>query len=55
MMLVYVFYRLIIFLGYPILLGGFKFGDDFLDISEVEPKYYACRADEDFILDDTNE
>ena len=51
LMTISVFYQLLLFLGYPILLGGFKLGDEVPDLSVVEAKYYGCRADGDFILD----
>ena len=50
-MTISIFYQLLLFLGYPILLGGFKLGDEVPDLSVVEAKYYGCRADGDFILD----
>ena len=51
-MLIYIFYKLLLFLGDPILLGGFKLGYEVLDLFGVDVKDSACRADRDFILDD---
>ena len=55
MMLIYVFYDFLLFLGDPILLGRFKLRCEFLGLSVVDAKYLGCRADGDFILDDARE
>ena len=55
MMLIYVFYEFLLFLGDPILLGRFKLRCEFLGLSVVDAKYLGCRADGDFILDDARE
>ena len=55
MMMIAVFNKIHIFLGYSILLGGFKLGDEVLDISVVGAQYYGYRADGDFILGDSHE
>ena len=55
MMLVSIFYQILMFIGYPILLGGFKLGDDTLALSGVGAKYFGRGEDADFILDDGHE
>ena len=49
MMLIDILYQLIQTLGYTILLGGYKLGDEVLDLSGVDTKYSGCRADAEFI------
>ena len=55
LMMVYVFYNILMFLEGNILLGGLKLGDEVLDLSVVDVKYSACRADGYFILDGGHE
>ena len=43
------------FTGDDILLGGFKLGDEALDLSGVGAKSLGRGADVDFILDDVHE
>ena len=39
MILIAVFYQILLFLGGHILLGGFNFGDEALDLYRVDAKY----------------
>ena len=55
MILVAVLYQFFLFIGDPILLGGFKLGDDTLALSGVGAKYFGRGEDADFILDDGHE
>ena len=55
MILVSILNWIIMFIGYYILLGGLKLGDNFLDMLVVGAKFPGCRADGDFILDDVYE
>ena len=45
-----VLYQLILLLGYSILLGGFKIGDEVLDVSYVDAKLSECISSGDLIL-----
>ena len=54
-MLIAVFYQLLLFLGYSILLVGFKLGYEVLYLLVVEAKFSRCRSDGNFILDDGHE
>ena len=55
LMLVSVFYQLLLFIGDPILLGVFKLGDEFLDLSGLGAIFFGHFADSDLILDDRHE
>ena len=55
MMTISVFYQILLFIRYPILLGGFKLGYKVLDMSEPGDIFYGHGADEDFILDEVHE
>ena len=50
-----IFYQRIIILVEPILLGGFKLKDYFLDVYSVDAKFEGCRSDRDFISDDRHD
>ena len=54
-MLISVLYQILLFVGYPILLGGFKLGDEVLDLSGLGAIFIGHGADGDFILDDSHE
>ena len=54
-MLIYVLYQILLLLGGFILLGGFKLGDEVLDVSGVDAKISVCRYYGDFILDERHE
>ena len=47
-----VFFHILLLLGYPILLDGFKPVYDILDVSGVDTNFSVCGSDGDFILDD---
>ena len=49
-MLIAIFYQIILILGYSVLLGGFRIGNEFLDVYGVDAKILECRSDEDLIL-----
>ena len=46
------FYQLLLFIGYPILLGGSKLGYEVLDLLGLGEICFGHGADGDFILDD---
>ena len=46
------FYHIILLFGESVLLGGFKFGDEDLDVSGVDTKVSECRYDGYFIFDE---
>ena len=50
MMLVAVFYQLLLIIGYPILLGRFKLGNEVLDLSRLGAIFIGHGMDGDFIL-----
>ena len=50
MILIAVFYQILLFIGYPILLGGFKLGDEVLDLTGLGVIFIGHGADGDFIL-----
>ena len=52
---IYVFYHTIMLLGYSILLGGFKLGDEVLDMLVLNAKFSRFVYDGDFILDGGHE
>ena len=54
-MLIPVFYQLILVIVDPILLGGFKLGDEVLDQSKLGAKFLGNGADGDFIFYDSPE
>ena len=54
-MLIAVFYQLLLVIGYPILLGGFKLGDEVLDQSGLGAIFLGHGADGDLILDNIHE
>ena len=45
MILIAVFYQIFLILGESILLGRFKLGDEFLDVSSEDTKFEVCRSD----------
>ena len=51
-MLIDVFYQILVVIGYPILLGGFKMGDEVLDQSGLGAIFFGNGAHGDLILDD---
>ena len=51
MLLVSGFYKLLLIIGYSIVLGRFELGDEFLDVFGVNGNFVECRSDEDFIFD----
>ena len=55
LMLIPVFYQLILVIVDPILLGGFKLGDEVLDQSKLGAKFLGNGADGDFIFYDSPE
>ena len=55
LILVAFFCQLLLFLGGSVFLCGFKLEDEFLDMSGVDAKFYRCRSDGEFILDDSHE
>ena len=55
MMLIYILYQIILFIVYPILLGGFKLGDKLLDLSGLVAIFIGNGADGDLISYDRNE
>ena len=55
LMLITFFYQLLLFIGDPILLGGFKLGDEVLDMPGLGSIYIEYGVDGDFILDDSHE
>ena len=54
-MLIDVFYQILVVIGYPILLGGFKMGDKVLDQSGLGAIFFGHGVDGDFILDHIHE
>ena len=55
LMLIAVFYQILLFILYPILLVGFKLGDEVLDLLELGDIFIGQRADGYFVLDDNHE
>ena len=55
MILFSVFYHILMFIGDPILLGGFKLGDGVLGLSVLGDIFFGNIVDADFILDDIHE
>ena len=53
LMMIAFFYYLLLFIGYPILLGVFKLGYEVLDIYWLISKCFGNGADAEFILGDT--
>ena len=51
MMMIAVLYQIIMFIGDPILLGGFKLVYEVLDMYGLLTKCFGNGADSDFILD----
>ena len=49
-MLIAVFYQIIMVIGYPILLGVFRMGNDVLDQSGLGAIFIGSGTDGDFIL-----
>ena len=49
-MLIEISNNIIRILGKYVLLGGFKLGDEVLDVYGVDEKFVECRYDEYFIL-----
>ena len=43
-MLIYIFYQIIMIIGEYVLLGGFKIGDEVLDVHGVDAKYPEDRS-----------
>ena len=54
-MLVAISYQIILILGDSVLFGGFKLGDEVLDVYGVDKKFGECRSDEESILYDKHE
>ena len=54
-MLIAVFYQILLIIGDPILLVGFKMGDEVLGQSVLGSIFVGNGADGDFILDDRHE
>ena len=54
-MLISFFYQFLLVIGDPILLGGFKLGDEVLDLSGLGSIFIGHGAHGDFILDDSHE
>ena len=54
-MLIYILYHIIMILVESVLLGGFKLGDEVLDVYGVDAKYLEYRSDKDLILYDRHE
>ena len=54
-MLIAVFYRLLLVIGYPILLGGFKIGDEVLAQSGLGATFAGHSEDGDFLLYESHE
>ena len=54
-MLIYISYHIIMILVESVLLGGFKLGDEVLDVYGVDAKYLEYRSDKDLILYDRHE
>ena len=55
MMLISVFYQILLFIGDPILLGGFKLGGEVLDMSVLGDIFIGHGKYGNFILDDIHE
>ena len=55
MILIAVLCKLIIIIVEYVLLGGFKLGDEVLDVSDVDAKFAGFRSDGYFIFDDRHE
>ena len=55
MILFSVFYHILMFIGDPILLSGFKLGDGVLGLSVLGDVFFGNIVDADFILDDIHE
>ena len=55
LMLIAVFYQILLIIGDPILLVGFKMGDEVLGQSVLGSIFVGNGADGDFILDDRHE
>ena len=51
MILISIFYQIILFIGDPIWLGGFKLGDEVLDLSVLGTIFIGHGADGEFVLD----
>ena len=55
MITIAVFYHVLLFIGYPILLGGFKLVDEVLDMLVMGAIFIGNGTDGNFILDDSHE
>ena len=55
MILISIFYQLLLVIGDPILLGGFKMGDEVLDQYGLRSIFVGHGVDGDLILDDSHE
>ena len=55
LMLIAIFHNIILVIGDSVLLGGFKLGDEVLDVYGVDAKFSECRSDGDFIFYDVNQ
>ena len=55
MIMIAVFYHVLLFIGYPILLGGFKLVDEVLDMLVMGAIFIGNGTDGNFILDDSHE
>ena len=47
-------FQILLFIGYPILLGGFKLEYEVLDLSLLGAIFFGNGTDADFILDDSH-
>ena len=54
-MIIAILYLIILIIRSYVLLGGFKLGDEVLDVYGVDKKILECRSDEDFMLYDKHE
>ena len=55
LILIYVFYQLLLVIGYPILLGGFKMGDEVIDQSGLGAIFVVHGVDGDSVLNESHE
>ena len=55
LILIAVFYQILLVIGDPILLDGFKMGDEVLDQSGLQAIFVGNGVDGYFILDDRHE
>ena len=55
LIMIAIFYQILLLIGYPIFLGGFKLGDEGLDLSGLGTIFFGHGADADFILDGSHE